>query len=172
MIEGQLRGLAATPGSFKETGLNQIGLMDIFESTLVFLDCGCQRFHPNRSPSKLVDDGQKNLTIHLIKPCRIDAQPCKGILGDSLGNSSSRLDLSIVAHSFDQPVDNARSSSSPTSNFLRSIGIDWDSEHPRRACHDGLQFRRRVELQTVDEAKSVPERRGQALRPWLWPQPG
>ena len=169
MIEGQLRGLAATAGSFEETGLNQIGLMDIFEGTLVFLDRSCQRFHPDRSSSKLVDDGQKNLTIHLIKPRRIDAQPCKRILGDSLGNSSLRLDLGIVAHPFDKPVDDARGSSSTTGNFLCSLGIDWDSEHPRRACHDGLQFRWRVELQTVDEAKSVPEWGGQGTGPGCGP---
>lgn len=39
MIEGQFRGLAATSCSFKKAGLNQVGLMDIFESALVFLDC-------------------------------------------------------------------------------------------------------------------------------------
>src|SRR2546422_4768885 len=103
MIEGQLRGLAATAGSFEEAGLNQIGLMDIFEGALVFLDRRRQGFHPDRSSSKLVDDGQKNLTIHLIKPRRIDTQPRERVLGYSLGNSSLRLDLGIVAHPFDKP---------------------------------------------------------------------
>src|ERR1700675_4557891 len=74
MIEGPLRSLATTAGSFEETSLNQIGLMNIFEGTFVFLDRGRQGFHPDRSSSKLVDDGQKNLTIHLIKPRRIDSQ--------------------------------------------------------------------------------------------------
>ena len=46
MIEGLLRGLAPATGSFEEAGLNQIGLMDIFEGALVFLDRGRQRFHP------------------------------------------------------------------------------------------------------------------------------
>jgi len=131
MIEGQLRGLAATTGSFEEAGLNQIGLMDIFEGALVFLDRGRQGFHPDRSSSKLVDDGQKNLTIHLIKPRRIDTQPRERVLGYSLGNSSLRLDLGIVAHPFDKPVDDARGSASTTGNFLRSLGIDGDPEHPR-----------------------------------------
>ena len=130
MIEGQLRGLAATAGSFEEAGLNQIGLMDIFEGALVFLDCGRQGFHPDWSSGKLVDDGQKNLTIHLIKPRRIDTQPRERVLGYSLGNSSLRLDLGIVAHPFDKPVDDARGSSSTTGNLLRSLGIDWDPEHP------------------------------------------
>ena len=126
MIKSQLRGLAATASSFEEAGLNQIGLMDIFEGAFVFLDCGRQGLHPDRSSSKLVDDSQKNLTIHLIKPRRIDTQPCKRILGYSLGDSPLRLDLGIVAHPFDKPVDDARGSSSATGNFLapsESIGI-------------------------------------------------
>ncbi len=84
MIEGQLCGLAAAAGSFEEAGLNQIGLMDIFEGALVFLHCGSQGFHPDRSSCELVDDGQENLPIHLIKPRRIDAQPGERLLGNSL----------------------------------------------------------------------------------------
>ena len=165
MIEGQFRGLAATAGTFEEAGLNQKGFMDIFEGALVFLNRGRQGFHPDRSASKLVDDGQKNLTIHLIKPRRIDAQPYERILGYSLGNSSLRLDLGIVAHPFDKPVDDARGSSSTTGNFLCSLGINRDPEHPRRACHDGLQLRWRIKLQAVDQTKSVPERGGQGTGP-------
>ena len=113
MIEGPLRSLATTAGSFEETSLNQIGLMDIFEGALVFLDRSRQGFHPDRSSSKLVDDGQKNLTIHLIKPRRIDAQPCERVLGYSLGNSSLRLDLGIVAHPFDKPIESIGIPSTP-----------------------------------------------------------
>src|SRR5262245_40035675 len=98
MIIGQLCGLTATAGSFEETGLNQIGLIDILKGALILLNCSRQRFHPDRSPGKLVNDGQKYLTIHLIKPRRIDAQPGKGISSYGLGDSSSRLDLGIVAH--------------------------------------------------------------------------
>ena len=79
MIEGQLRGLAATAGSFEEAGLNQIRFMDIFEGAAVFLHCSCQRLYPDWSSSEFVDDGQKNLTIHFIKSRRIDPQPCKRI---------------------------------------------------------------------------------------------
>jgi hypothetical protein len=38
MVVGALRGLAATAGSFEKAGLNQIGLMDIFERALILLD--------------------------------------------------------------------------------------------------------------------------------------
>ena len=39
MIEGQFRDLPPTAGSFEEAGLYQIGLMDILEGPLIFLDC-------------------------------------------------------------------------------------------------------------------------------------
>ncbi len=129
MIEGELRGLATTAGSFEEAGLNQIRFMDIFEGTAVFLHCGCQGLHPDWSSGELVDDGQKNLTIHLIKPCCIDTQPGKRILSDSLSDLSSRLHLSIVAYPLDQSIHNTRSSSRTTGNFARSIGIDGNSKH-------------------------------------------
>ena len=82
MIESQLRRVATTTGSFEEAGLNQIGLMNIFERALVFLDRRRQRFNSHWSSGKFVNDGQKNLPIHLIKPGRIDTQPCKRVLGN------------------------------------------------------------------------------------------
>jgi hypothetical protein len=73
MIEGQFRGLPATAGSFEKAGLNQIGLMDVLKGAPIFLDCGRQGLRPDRSSGKLIDDGQKDPTIHLIEPRRIDA---------------------------------------------------------------------------------------------------
>src|SRR4029079_12196459 len=157
MIEGQFCGLAPTAGSFEKSGLNQVGFMHIFEGALIFMKRSRQRFHPNRSSSKLVDDGQKNLTVHFVKPRGIDTQPGKCVLGDSLGNLSRRLDLSIVAHPLDQPIHDAWGSSRTSGNFPCAFGCDRNPEHPRRACHDGLQLRWRIKLQPVDKAKSVSE---------------
>ena len=53
MIEGPLRGLAATTGSFEETGLNQIGLMDIFEGAFVFRTAAARDSYPTGPPANL-----------------------------------------------------------------------------------------------------------------------
>ena len=65
----------AGAGSFKVAGLNQVGFMDVFESTFVFLHGRGERFHADRSSSEFVDDGEENLAIHFIEPSRIDAEP-------------------------------------------------------------------------------------------------
>src|SRR5678810_979442 len=165
MVVGAFRGLAATAGSFEKAGLDQIGLMDIFECALIFLDRSSQGFHPDRSSSKLVNDGEKNLTIHLIEPPRINAQPCQCVLGYSLGNSSRRLDLGIVAYPLDKPVHDPWGSASATGNLLRSLGIDRDPEDSSRPCHNRLQLHRRIKVQAVNKPKSVTKGRGQGTGP-------
>jgi len=91
--------------------------MDIFESTLVLLHCSRKRLDPDRSSPKFINDGEKDLAIHLIEPRRIDTQPSQRLLRNSLGNTALRLDLSVIAHPLDQSVDNTGGPASTAGNF-------------------------------------------------------
>ena len=169
MIKGQPRRLAPPAGPLEKARLNQIGFIDIFERAPVFLHGRRQGVHPDRSPSELVDDRQKNLAIHLIKTGRIDTQPCKRILGHSLGDLSLRLDLGIVPHPLDQ-------ADSQCVAFLEHVG----QFPPLRRSRSGfratpLSVSRwsavppESRTPAGERAKSVPQRGGQGPGPGRGP---
>ena len=80
MLERLFGDLSAAAGSFEVTGLDEVGLVDVFECAFVFLHGSRKRFHPNRPASKFVDNSQKNLPVHLIESGRINSQPDERIL--------------------------------------------------------------------------------------------
>ena len=171
MCEGQLRGLAATASSFEEAGLNQIGLMDIFESAFVFLDRGRQRFHPDRSSAKLVDDGQR-------ESCRsISSNPAVSTSSHASAswatvwvNASLRLDLGIVAHPFDKPVDDSRGSSGTTGNFMCSFWIRSGYRAPPPSVSRWSATP--LENRTPGDGRGQIDLEGgrSEPRPWWWPR--
>lgn len=75
MIERQLRGLSAAPGAIKKSGLNEIGLVDVFERALIFLNGRRKGLNPYGTSSKLFNNREQDLSIHFVKPCRIHTQP-------------------------------------------------------------------------------------------------
>ena len=123
MLEGFFGNLPAAAGSFKVAGLNQIGLMDIFECTFVFLHGSGERFHADRSSSEFVDDGEENLPIHLIEPSRIDAEPGERLLRNQFCDPSFSLHLRIVPDPFNESVHDSGCAASTAGDFL-GAGLD------------------------------------------------
>ena len=108
MLERGFRDLPASTGPVQKASLDEIGLVDVLEGALVFLNSGGERLHPTGPPTEFIDDRQEDVPIHLIETGGIDAQPRQGLLGDRSGNLSLRLHLRIVTDALDQPVDDAR----------------------------------------------------------------
>ena len=73
MIERGLRDLPSPTGPVQKSSLDEIGLVDILEGALVFLNGGSERLHPHGSATEFIDNREEDMPIHLIETGCIDA---------------------------------------------------------------------------------------------------
>jgi hypothetical protein len=69
--------------------------------------------------------------------------------------------MSIAARAPQQAVGDARGAARPARDFARAVGVAVDAEDARGAAHDPGQLLGRIELQPLDDAEAVAQRRGQ-----------
>ena len=67
MLIGQPGGETAAGGSFQETQLHEVGLVDIRDGVRFLADRGGDSVQSHRSAIKLVDDSMQHLVVYLIK---------------------------------------------------------------------------------------------------------
>src|SRR6476660_4826087 len=124
MIQGRLRDLPAATRSVEEAGLDQIGFVDVFKGASVFLDGGSQGLDSHWSTAEFVDDRQQDVAVHLVETGGVHPQPRERVLGHRSRDLSLRLHLRLVTNPCDEPVDEARRTTSATGNFLGPCLID------------------------------------------------
>ena len=103
--------LSPTTGPVQIAGLDQVRFVNILQGSSIFLKSGGKRFDSHRPTVKFVDDREENLSIHLVETGFIDSHPGQPVLRHLLGDMSVRFDLRVIPDPFDQPIGDARRSS-------------------------------------------------------------
>src|SRR3546814_12417917 len=81
----------------------------------------------------------------------------RSVVVDAAGGA----DLGVVAHAPQQAVGDARGAARTARDLAGALGYAVDAQDLRRALHDPGQVFGAVELQPLDDAEAVAQRRGQ-----------
>src|SRR3546814_4654006 len=81
----------------------------------------------------------------------------RSVVVDAAGGA----DLGVVAHAPQQAVGDARGAARAARDLAGALGYAVDAQDLRRALHDPGQVFGAVELQPLDDAEAVAQRRGQ-----------
>ena len=104
MLVCQRRCLASARGTFDESFLDEVRLIDILDGAGIFTHSGSDSVESDRSATELIDDGREEFVIYLIEAESIDIQRLEGILGDVEVDSAVAFDLGKVAHASQEGV--------------------------------------------------------------------
>ena len=95
----------------------------------------------------------------LSSPMLSTSKPRQGVLGDLLGDDVVRHHLGVVPGSLQKPVGHPGRPAGAPGDLPEPLRLGPDVEDARRALHDGAHRLVVVELQPVDGAEAVPQRR-------------
>ena len=97
----------------------------------------------------------------MIKTACVDLEHVECRIGNIGTDPAVGLDLGEIAHAAQQPVGNSRRTARAPCNLARALLVHLDIENGRRTLHDMCQVLGRIELQPLDDAETVTQRRGQ-----------
>ena len=106
MLVSQRRCLASARGTFDESFLDEVRLIDILDGTGIFAHGGSDGVESDRSAAELIDDGGEEFVIYLIETESVDIQRLEGVLGDVEIDSTVAFNLGEVAHASQEGVGN------------------------------------------------------------------
>ena len=156
-----LRRHAPTRGAHQKALLDQVGLDHVFQRAALFGQRRRQRFHADRAAVEILDDEVEQTTVEVVEAFRIDLQHQHRGAGDVMVDVPRSPDLREVADPAQQAVGDARGAARASGDFIGALGGAVDAEDLRRAAHDPGQLFGTVELEPLDDAETVAERRGQ-----------
>ena len=90
-------GDAAARGAVEEADLNQEGLIDLFESILLFGECGSERVQAYRAAVIFFDDGAKQAAVELVEAVGINFQHFKSRDRSGTVDAAGGADFGVVA---------------------------------------------------------------------------
>src|SRR2546428_9720306 len=73
---------ATLRGADEESFLDEKGLEDVLDRVALLADGGRQRVEPDRPTGELVDDGEKQCTVHLVEARLVDVEEPERVPGD------------------------------------------------------------------------------------------
>ena len=104
MLVCQRRCLASARGTFDESFLDEVRLIDILNRAGIFAHSGSDGIEADRAAAELIDDGREEFVIYLIEAESIDIQRLESVLGDVEIDRAVAFDLSEVAHASQEGV--------------------------------------------------------------------
>src|SRR6266540_2874096 len=90
MAIGERRGNASARRSLQEARLNQIGLVQVFESSAILADRGGDRCDSDRSSAELLDDRREDPAVELVEAVLVHLQAPERFPGTSAKSRSRR----------------------------------------------------------------------------------
>ena len=85
--------------------MQQVRLVDILNRLRVFAGAGGKRIQPHRPAVEFLDDGEQQVAVGLVEADFVDFQGVEGCPGYGPGDDAVGFDLRVVAHTFEQAVD-------------------------------------------------------------------
>src|SRR5512134_562121 len=155
------RDPAAARLARNEADLQQIWLDDLGQRLGVVVDGGRDRLDADRTPTVDLEDGTEEAAVEPVQAARVDALAVERVPGDRLGDGAVAAHLGVVAHAPQQAVDDPGRAARAPGDLPRPRRVDARLEDGRRAGHDAGQLRLRVEVEVVEDAEPLPQRRRQ-----------
>ena len=110
----QFRDHSATRRSLDEAFHDEERLVDLLHRPGIGADGRGNGGQSHRATTELVDDGQQNLVVYLVKTILVDVERSKGNLRNLRVNGTGSLHLGEIAHAPQQRIGNSgRSTAAP-----------------------------------------------------------
>src|SRR5690606_24511437 len=158
---GLVGGHPPARGAHQEALLDQVGLDHVLQGAALLAQRRGQRFHADRAAVEVLDDQVEQAPVQAVEALRVDAEHLHRRVVVLSGDPAAGTDLGVVADPAQQPVGDARGATRAARDLAGAPGFAIDAQDPGRTPHDPLQLRGAVELQPLDDAEAVAQRRGQ-----------
>ena len=136
ILRGPAGSHAAPGGALQEAGLDQVGLVDVFQGVFFFAKGRGQGAQTHRPAVILLQDGEQDLPVDAVQAQLVDVQEGEGGVGGGLIDAAVALNLGVVPHPFQQPVGNAGGAPGAPGDFPGAVRLDVDLQHPGGPADD------------------------------------
>ena len=165
MAIGERRCDASARRSLQETRLDQVGLVQVLESSAILSDRGRDGRDSDRSAGELLDDRREDPAVELVEAVLVHLQPRQRLSGRFEVDGVLAGDVREIAQTPEEPVGDARSAAAAPRDLTRGVRPDADREDLRRPLDDPCQGFDVVEIQTQRDPEAGVERLGEKPRP-------
>lgn len=160
MLIGTLTGDTTARGTLQKSLLDKIGFNHVLYRLLLLTDGSRQVIQPHGPAEEFIEDRQQQLAIHIIEPLLVHIQHVQGTTGHLDTDMAIGADLGIVPYPSQQTVGNPWCTTS-SSGDLEGPLLHHAQPQTLGTTHDDIgQIRHLVELQALDNAEAIPQRRG------------
>ena len=108
---------------FKETQLQEEGLVHVHHGVCILADGCCHCLQAHGPAIELLHDGPKHLVIDLIQAEVVHFQSSKGFQRDFFGDCSALQHLSVVTHSTEQAVGDPGSAAGTSRDLRKPLSV-------------------------------------------------
>ena len=98
-----------------------------------------QRAHANGSALKLLDNRQQQFSIHFVEAVGIDLHSIEGVIRHFMRDAPVIINVRIVAHAPQEPINNAGRATRSTRDFMRAAVVNLDIQDAGRTLADCFQ---------------------------------
>ena len=96
MLICQLRHHTTTRGTLDKALHDEERLIDLLDSTCIFTNSSGNCRDSNGTTTELINDGEQDAVVYLVKTILVDIQRLQGNLGDAGVDATSALNLCII----------------------------------------------------------------------------
>ena len=149
--------------SIDEPETQQERLVDVLDGLDLLGQHRGQRGDADRPRGELLDDRRQELPVGRIEPLVVDLHGSHRGGRGRLVDVPVAVDLGVVAHPLEEPIDDARGAAAPSGDGAGRGRFDGDLENGRRPLDDRGQLGLGVEVEPVGRTKAVAQ--GELMRP-------
>src|SRR5262249_35146230 len=150
--------------ALEEPLLDQVGLVEVLERPAVLTDSGGEGVEPGGTAVVVLDQGAEDLAVDLVEAVLVDLEEREATARGFAVDGLRPVHLREVAHAAQQPVGDARRAAAAPRDLERALGVDGDAQQRRRARDDARELLGRIEVEAVDDAETLAQRRGDETR--------
>ena len=166
------RGLPASWRPHQQPLLNQIGLVDLFQSACILSDGRRQGVRTHGPSLEFVDDGRQDSVVHVVQALLVHLEGVQGVGRDFRVDHPRALHLRKVPHPAQQGIADPGCAPRTRRDLVGRCRLDLDSQDARRPLHDVGQRLGVVVVEAKVDAKPCPQGRRQQARPRGRPHQG
>ena len=135
--------------------------MHVFQGVAIFGQRRSQRLDAGRAAVEALHDGAQQPAIALIQSQLVHSQPAQAKVGGFAGDPAVAAHFGEIAHPVEQLVGDARRAARAPTDFKRALLVETDAQNLGGTLDDGGELVGRVEIKSLDDAKTREQRRGQ-----------
>ena len=161
MLPAAARSDAAARGAGDETLLDQERLDHILDRTALFAHRGRQIVHADRAAFEFLDDREQQFAVQRVEAQRVDFEHVERRHRDLRADEARRLDLGEIPHPPQKSIGDSRRAARALRDSIGPVRLQTQFQYRRAADDDALEIRHAVELEPLDDAESITQRRSQ-----------